>query len=448
MKRAPSPQRTGMKGILIIAACIALLPGAARADAALDEARTLLDGGQGAAAYTRLADQLEQRAGEPDYDYLLALAALEAGKPAVAVFALERVLTVHPDDAPALLALGRAHYLMGEDTAARRAFTAATQQSLAAADQAAAERYLNAIERRMAGASHRLTGYVELGGGYDSNINSATSDTTTYVPRFGFAVAIADASTDKDDSFLRLRGGVDYAGPLSAASRLLLGGRADLRRHGARNEYDTDTFDSYAGLRWLHGRNRYSMVLQTQQFGVDGSLNRELAGLALQWDRVLDARNQLSFFAQHAAVRYPYQQTRDVDQQSLGATWVHAFDAPGKPLFYVGGYAGADSEQDSAYPEYGQTFWGLRLGADYSLNQKLGLNGSFVWHDGTHDKDDPLFLEQRHDQLFDLSVGLHYRFTPALSLRPQLRYTRNDANISVNDFERSQFQLALRYDFN
>ncbi len=453
MNRPSGPQRTGTRhlsaAMLQALACAALLlPAATRADAVLDEAQQLMQDQQGAAAYKLLAAQLEQRAGEPDYDYLLAQAALESGRPAIAVFALERVLTLRPDDGPALLALGRAHYLMGEDIPARRSFQRAARHALVPEDRVAVERYLNAIERRMAGARHHLSGYVELGGGYDSNINSATADNTTYVPALGFPVTIIDSSTHKDDSFLRLRGGMDYAGPLTAATRLLLGGRADLRRHSTRSAYDTDTYDIYAGLRWLQGRNRYGAVLQAQQFGIDGSLNRELSGLALQWDHTLNARNQLSFFAQQAALRHPYQKVRDVDQLALGATWAHAFDAPGKPLFYVGGYSGADSERDSAHPEYGQKFWGLRLGADYSLNQKLGINGVATWHDGKRDSDDPLFLVRRHDQMLDLSVGLHYRFTPVLSIRPQLRYTRNDSNISVYDFERSQFQIALRYEFN
>lgn len=452
MTRTRSPQRMGTRGVLIstlqaLSYATLLLSATAHADAMLDEARQLLESDRGTAAYDLLAGQLEQRAGDPDYDYLLALAALEADKPAHAVFALERVLAQRPDDGPALLALGRAHYLMGEDVAARHSFRRAAQQPLATAHRVTLDRYLSAIDRRAARSRHHITGHIELAAGHDSNINSATDDTTAYIPLYGVPVTLTNGSTSEDDNFLRLRGAVDYAGPLSAATRLLLGGRADLRRHDSYDEYDTDTFDVYAGVRWLQGRNSYGVTLQAQQFDVDGETNRELGSLSLQWNHTLDARNQLSAFLRHAAIRYPDQKSRDVDQNSLGATWSHAFDAPGKPLFYAGGYIGTDREQDSAHPEYGQKFYGVRVGGDYSLHEKLGLTGLLVWHDGKRDSNDPFFLKRRHDQILDLTLGLHYRFSDHISIQPQLHHTRNDSNISVYDYDRNQFQIALRYDF-
>jgi len=377
----------------------------------------------------------------------LARAALAAGKPAIAVFALERVLSTHPNDPDALIEKGRAHYLMGENSDAKRCFELAEQQQLTAEQQDNTARYLNAIERRAAAERYKLTGYVEAGGGHDSNINSATYDTTTTLPG-PTTVGIADASTRKEDNFMRLRGGINYTGPITAATRFVLGGQADLRRYAVRNTYDTDTYDAYAGLRWLQGRNRYSVLGQAQQFSVDSHLNRELNAAALMWDHTFDARNQLSLFAQLTSVRYQDQKIRDVDQQIGGLTYAHAVDAPGKPLFYFGGYAGNDKERDSAHPEYGQKFWGVRIGGDYSLTQRLGMNGSVIYQDGQHDANDPLFSVKRTDRLLDASLTFFYRFNEQLSLRPQLRYTRNSSNINVYDFERSLFQLTLRYDFN
>lgn len=453
MQHTPHPQgtaRTGAFSAMWTACAVLLLATPAQAEAVLEQARRLLDAKQGPAAYEQLVAHLEQRAGEPDYDLLLARAALEAGQPAVAVFALERVLAQRPDDGPALLALGRAHMLMGEAAAARRSLLQAARQPLGATERAAVDRYLDAIGRRTVRPRPHLGGHIELGAGYDSNINSATSDkeTTLFIWGGPYVTPLQDSSLGRSDRFLRLRGGVDYAGPLTAATRLLLGARADLRRHDDHDVFDNDSFDGYAGLRWLQGRNRYSALLRAQQFRIDGQTNRELAGLTLQWDRILDARNQLAFFVQGAALRYPDQGLRDVDQHSVGATWSHARDAAGTPLLYLGAYAGADREKDPVAPEYGQQFWGLRAGADFSLGRNLGLGATVRWHDGKHDDEEWLFATRRHDQQLDLSLGLNYRLGAALSLRPQLRYTRNDSNINIYEFERSQFQLALRYDFH
>src|SRR5689334_6440898 len=66
------------------------------ADEVLVKAKSFLDANNAQAAYNLLAPLQSQRAGDPDFDYLLGVAALDLGKNTEAVFALERVLSVRP----------------------------------------------------------------------------------------------------------------------------------------------------------------------------------------------------------------------------------------------------------------------------------------------------------------------------------------------------------------
>lgn len=70
-----------------------------------DKARELLNSQQAGSAYTLLAPLSDERAGDPEFDYLLGIAALDSGQPGQAVFALERVPAVKPDDSLARSAL-------------------------------------------------------------------------------------------------------------------------------------------------------------------------------------------------------------------------------------------------------------------------------------------------------------------------------------------------------
>ena len=80
---------------ILLAGCVYALPLIVNAqDGLLDEAQAFLAAGQGEEAYALLLPELQRRAGEPDYDYLFGLAALEVGEPTEAVFAFERVLLV------------------------------------------------------------------------------------------------------------------------------------------------------------------------------------------------------------------------------------------------------------------------------------------------------------------------------------------------------------------
>jgi len=86
-----------------------------------------------------------QRAGDPQFDYLLGIAALDAGDPQRAVFALERVLAQQPDNALARAEIARAFYAMGEREAARQEFEAVRKYAIPEEAKATVDRFLSAI---------------------------------------------------------------------------------------------------------------------------------------------------------------------------------------------------------------------------------------------------------------------------------------------------------------
>lgn len=87
---------------------------AASIDELRAEAQRLIDSGQAAQALDMLAAHEALHVGNPEFDYLLGVAALSAGDYAAAVHALERAVLVQPNFAGAWLDLAIAHYRLGE----------------------------------------------------------------------------------------------------------------------------------------------------------------------------------------------------------------------------------------------------------------------------------------------------------------------------------------------
>jgi long-subunit fatty acid transport protein len=58
-----------------------------------------------------------------------------------------------------------------------------------------------------------------------------------------------------------------------------------------------------------------------------------------------------------------------------------------------------------------------------------------------------LFLKGRKDTQYDASLGLRYRFTDAISVRPRVTYTRNDSNIGLYDYDRWTASVGARLSF-
>ena len=89
----------------------------------------------------------------------------------------------------------------------------------------------------------------------------------------------------------------------------------------------------------------------------------------------------------------------------------------------------------------------LRLGGDISLSEKSKLELSGQYIKGSYGDDDPIFLKTREDTTTDITFGWKYKLNDEWHLKPQLRYTRNDSNIPINDFTRYQAFFMARWDF-
>jgi hypothetical protein len=135
------------------------------ADVLIDRARRLLEQRQPRQAYEMLLPHEGARAGDPQFDYLLGIAATDAGVPERGVFAFERVLALRPDHHLARAEIARAFLLLGERDSARREFEIVRRQPVPAAVKEVIDHYLAAIA---AGDVVRLTRFLEPSLAYES----------------------------------------------------------------------------------------------------------------------------------------------------------------------------------------------------------------------------------------------------------------------------------------
>ena len=156
------------------------------ADALTDRAKRLLEQKQPRQAYELLLPQESARAGDPEFDYLLGIAAIDSGEAERGVFALERVLAVQPNNHVARAEIARAYLALGERDSARREFETVRQQQVPADVKAAIDGYLSAIA---SADVTQILGFFELGYGYDTNVNSATGSNQIAVPSLGGIIA-------------------------------------------------------------------------------------------------------------------------------------------------------------------------------------------------------------------------------------------------------------------
>ena len=147
-------------------------PGSAQAatlEAALADARQLLQADRASTAYDTLRRLDDQHAGEVEYDYWLGVAALRAERPSEALLALQRAILNDPRHAGARLELVGAYLQLNRPGPAERELERLEALDPPPQARRAMRRFRAAIEQGHDPApTHRVRLGVELG--YDSNV--------------------------------------------------------------------------------------------------------------------------------------------------------------------------------------------------------------------------------------------------------------------------------------
>ena len=192
----------------------------AEIDAVVRDARALLDKGQATPAFDLLEPLEAARAGDPDFDTVMGIAANETTQYTRAIFALERVLSVQPENSRARAELGRALFSVGDTQAARKVLLETKKDNIPTEAAATIDQFLRAIDRAEESARSSIRSYVEASAGYDSNVNSGPGNANVAVPAFGgLILTLNNAGVATKDNFATLGAGVyaryvvDHAGP-------------------------------------------------------------------------------------------------------------------------------------------------------------------------------------------------------------------------------------------
>ncbi|MCU0869112.1 MAG: tetratricopeptide repeat protein [Burkholderiales bacterium] len=426
------------------------LPLAASADDIIDNARALLDKQNSTQAYELLAPLASDRAGEPAFDYLLGLAALDTNRNTEAVFALERVLAVQPENVAARAAIARAYLKLKESDAAKREFQNVKRTDPPPEVVSAVDRFLSEIDRLEARNRNSLRMYVEGFFGTDSNVNSATADRSIAVPIFGGQVFnLAPGGSALQDSFHGLQGGLNFRLPQSQTWALIGSATANRRWNHQFNEFDTGFLDLAFGASRRKDKDTITILGQYNDFHVQNpafpNVFRNAVGGSLQWQRDIDLRNQLTGFLQMAQVAYPDQKLRDVNRWVVGGGWAHAYRAG--PIVFASAYAGQEVALDKAFAYVGHDLAGVRVGTEIPSGDRVRFFGNAAYERRNFAGQEPLFLATRHDDQYTAVVGLHYTPVDAWRVSPQLFWIRNDASLQLFTFDRAVAEVRVRREF-
>ena len=427
--------------------------------AALERARRLLNEANPRQAYMELVKLEAQMSGTVEFDYLLGVASLDSGKLEDAVVAFERVLALNPNHAGAQMDLARTFFAAGSFDLAESAFRELANSNPPPLAQQTINRYLEAIESRKRQTTPGWRGWAELGLGYDSNITGVPTDFGAAAQQsFGiFGIEATGNSIKRKAAFGTAAGSLEYSRPLSRGWALFAGGEARGRGYDGESNFNSAAGDLRAGGSFNDGPTQWRAMAAYQAFDQEGEApgdpkptnDRRTASVQGDWKYTLDPKTQVGASLQYSRVRFPENAFEDFNQVIASASWLRSFETRGVPLLYLAAFASDDravNKLPDGETDKSKNLFGLRSYLQYSLTPKLSVfNGlGFVLR---RDKDEfarAATVDKGKDKFAEVLFGLNWQFRKSCAVRAQLSYTRNDSNISIYDFNRSEVSSAVR----
>lgn len=437
----------------LVAAMLAaalLTPEASHAvmDDLVKQALALAESGKGKEAFDMLAPKEAERAGDPDFDTVLGIAANQAGDFPRAVFALERVLSVQPENTRARAELGRALFAVGDSKGAKTLLEQTKQAGIPVEAAKTIDQFLKAIERVEEAGQNSYKGYVEFGIGNDTNANSGPAVTSVAVPAFaGLVLALNPTGVKKDSNFYTFGGGMSGRYVIDSRWSLIGNFSGNIRANSASGAdvFDTQQIDVNAGAAYRVERDDYSLVAQVSDNSVDHRVARRGVGAVGEWTHRFDGFRQITSYAQYTRLTYPGQNLRDADRYVLGGSYAHLFSTG--LLAFAGAYVGEEAERNSGVPHLGHKFYGVRGGLQKPLMPNLAAFGTVGYERRNFGGTDPLFLVTRHDDQYNVNIGLSWSPYASWRVTPQVSWTRSSSNVIVNDYEKRVMSVTARREF-
>jgi hypothetical protein len=441
-------QHVIVAAVLVVLAHFAHAPAHAQ-NSLLNQARALMADANPQGAYDVLTPHESELAGDPGFDYLLGVAAMDSGHLTHSVFALERVLAVQPDNVLARAEIARVYLMLGEVGTSWKEFeTVSKSTDLPAAARNTIERYLTAF-RATPEEGADFKAFLAVTVGWDSNVNAASNTSSIAIPAAGGAIFLLDPSAQKvDDAFTTVAGGASMSYPLTDSLRFNAGLNAYSRYLPNQTQLDTQSINGYGGLDLTKGDTVFTLAGQGEKFFLDGETYRNAYGGLLQLRHVISNANQFTAYTQYAHLEYPTQSFRDGDRFTLGGAYSSILPGDYAPTGFIGGYGGVEDPDDSDFDYLEYHFVGVRMGGQLRFNQQTSLFGFFNYERRNYDSADPLFGEARVDNYYSVRVGSDYKFSRQWTLTPAVDYMRSDSNIQIFTYDRWIVSATMRVDFD
>ncbi len=412
-----------------------------------DEMKSLIEKQRPKEAYD-LGMKHPELLGDPLFDYVFGVAAVDSGRVSLGVLALERVLLDNPGDDLARLELARAYFALGEYQRSREEFNAVKRNQPPASVVNTVNLYLDEIKRKEGLYRIQYRAYGELGGGYNSNVNVATSVGSIYLPSIG-SLSLSPDARPKPSSFgfAGLGGGITV--PIDTNIWGFLDVNASTQKYSQAEGYNLAGANATTGLKFVDGKNEYKIAAFGSLAQIDQTPVPNAAGGAVEYVRQLPATQSLVAVLSSVKLAYPteysaYNSTLNV--ATLG--YRKGFPtAKWQPVIDVTANLGQQNNTSNR-PDLGRNILGANVQLSFLPKADFGVSMGVGYTKSSYGGSDFLFETNRSDNLFSANAVFQYKLSKQLTARAELTYYTNQSNLDLYGYNQWTGAVKLRYSYD
>ncbi len=396
-----------------------------------------------------LADRLvEQFEGDTDFDFKYGMAAIETQHFDEALFAFERLVIGFPDQPRYRLELARTHFYLRNLIRAEIEFHKVLKQKPPEGVVKNVKKFLEQIVDLQRSIQPRFVFALDMAGGYDSNINSASTESEALTEDSGgtFDSTFSEESQEISSAYWSTLLNLGYLSPLSKTTsydvRLIFSNRANTEIE----IYDFDTamaelgYSFYTGPIQWRGAGRYQFVQ------LNGEDFLDVTSFQAQSYWRLRSGFTYGFAMNYGESTYATDDDADITQQQYTFSLI---SAPKKTSWTLSLTFGDDEPADKVNNEHnGKSYQGF----NYRSTTLWGSRGSRYWLLGVnsieYDALNPAYPSTlRKDQTINYGYGWRYAFTSSFSIRNDYGLSYTDSELDIYTYKRAKVEFGLTYSF-
>ncbi len=412
-----------------------------------DEMKVLIEKGKAKEAY-ELGNQHPELMGETLFDYYYGVAAVDSGRISLGVLSLERVLLADPNNDLVRLELARAYFALGEYQRAREEFEEVKKHQPPAGVQATITTYLDAIKEKEGRYKPVYGAYVELGIGYNNNVNTAAAINNIILPYWG-PVFLSPSALPQHSMFSYDSVGLNTVIPIDTNVSGFVNVNTSQQRYAQVNGYNLDVSNATTGVKYVDGPNLYKILAFGSVARLDQIPVPNTAGGGGEYVRQLTNTQSIILGGGSTRMNYATQYSAYDSTLNVGTVgYRKAFPTTKwKPVLDFGANY-ASQINTSNRPDLARHIGGGTAQLSLVPTDKWGVTVGMGYARSNYQAADIVYQTGRGDNLFSGNAVLQYKLTKELSARLEATYYNNTSNLSLYQYQQWTGALKLRYDWS